>query len=119
MPPKQQKLANRAKKFAPFTVGPRWRGLIWTANASLTREVEPAEIVLTMRTRGRMDRRSYVVAPRQACLWDVEREFGLNPAQETDVAVWLESRDANFFAYYIFQDRHDPLRFGIDHMTGG
>jgi hypothetical protein len=119
MPPKQQKLGYRAKKFAPFTVGPTWKGLIWTANTSFTRETSPAEISLTMRRGGSTESRRYAIAPREARLWDIEAEFGLDPSQAQTVAVWLESRDANFFAYYIFEDRNDPLRFGIDHMTGG
>lgn len=117
----RRRLAARAKKFAPFVSSPRWRPWLWTINVGYARENGPVDLTLTLRRPGDGRARRHHLAPGEARLWNLDEEFGLNPADGRTVhdAVWLESTNANLFAIYMYEDRNDPQCFGLDHLTGG
>jgi hypothetical protein len=117
----RRRLAFRAKKFAPFVSDPRWRARLWTVNVGFTRASGPADLTLSLRRPGETEVRHHQLAPGEARLFDLDEEFGLGqrPGHDTHDTVWLESRHANLFGIYVYEDRRDPLRFGLDHLTGG
>jgi len=118
----KRKLAYRAKKFVPFVSNDKWKLLLWTVNAGWTRNMGPATLTLSRRCPGKVDTRYFTLAPWEAKLWDIEEIFAipLNEARRgSQQTIWLESRDANIFGIYVLEDRFNPMRFGLDHLTGG
>ena len=107
--------------FAPFVCDAEWRPLLWTVNQGQEREAGTTELTLSLRDPGGIESRRYSLKPGEARLWNLQDEFGLAAPREgaEPRTVWLESKDANLFAIYVYEDRSDPLRFGLDHLTGG
>jgi hypothetical protein len=114
-----RRLSHRAKKFAPVSSDTRWKTKVWVINLGFDRTGGPASVSLSLRQPEGIRVVREVLQHGEARLWDLDDIFDLGRERAVDAAVWLESREANLFGIFVYEDRDDARRFALDHLTGG